>query len=214
VSERREVERPELDDRLAGVDALVREVEELPDERAREKAREVVAAVLDLHAAALARVLEIAARAEAGRALIDAMAKDELVASVLVLHELHPSDLEARVRSALEGLRTGLVLRGARAELEAAGEMAVKVRVVQESQGCGSDAGRLRSMVEEALGRAAPDVPSIVVEVVSETTAFVPLIRGGGVGTSPARRAGETPAPPRGAQRAGETPAPPRGESA
>jgi len=163
----------ELQERLGRVEALVRAVEDLPDEKARDAAREVVAAVLELHGAALARIVSTVAGKDG---ILAALAADETVSSVLVLHDLHPQDLEARVRAALERLRTGLVLRGARADLEKLGGDEVRVRVVREAQGCGSDFAKLRAMVEEGLGRAAPEVPSIVVEVTQETpSAFIPV---------------------------------------
>ena len=100
-----------LAERLERVEALVQKIEEVRDETARERARDVVAAVLDLHAAAFSRVLAGCARqGDAGRRLLDELAADSVVSSVLVLHELHPRDLEARVHAALEGMRTGLVL--------------------------------------------------------------------------------------------------------
>src|SRR5581483_567871 len=100
----------------------------------------------------LARVLELAAaRGEPGRELVAALAADELVSSVLLLHDVHPRDRDARVRAALDEVRTGLVLRGARADLLVVSERAVQVRVVRETAGCGSEAPRLRALVAEAL---------------------------------------------------------------
>jgi hypothetical protein len=68
---------------------LVSDLERLGDADAREKARELVTAVLALHKDGLDRMLEIArARGDAGLSL--AFAKDPLVASLLELHELLP----------------------------------------------------------------------------------------------------------------------------
>ncbi len=167
---------PELAERLGRVEALVRAVDGFADPAARERTREIVEAVLDLHAAAFERILALLGGAEP---LVDALATDELVSSVLLLHELHPHGLEARVRAALDRVRTGLVLGGARAELAAIEPSgAIRVRVVRESQGCGSDAGRLHRLVAEALERAAPEATAIEVAVETEPSgAFVPLER-------------------------------------
>src|SRR5438105_12281966 len=66
---------------------------------AREKARELLAAVLQLHRAGLARMLELAAprRAE--------LASDPLVSSLLVLHDLHPRGMAERVAGAVDRAR-------------------------------------------------------------------------------------------------------------
>jgi hypothetical protein len=168
-----------LGERLERVEELVHEIERFPDEGLRERAREIVETVLDLHGAALARILEAASgRGDPGRELIEAIASDEIVSSVLVLHDLHPRDLEGRVRAALERVRTGLVLRGARAELLAVGEGAIRVRVVRETAGCGSETPRLKALVEEAVERAAPDAISVEVEVTTAPTkTFIPIER-------------------------------------
>ena len=65
---------------------------------ARERAEELVRLVTDLYGAGLERLLEVLA--DAGRldeALLDALAADELVASLLLVHGLHPYDVGTRV---------------------------------------------------------------------------------------------------------------------
>src|SRR2546421_6044964 len=80
-------------DQMQRVEALVAAVEQGKDPAARLAAQDLVPTLLDVHAAALARLLEFLP--EAG---LDACAADELVSHVLLLHGLHPWDLETRVR--------------------------------------------------------------------------------------------------------------------
>ena len=64
-------------------------------------------AVMDLQGTALERLLEIVhAAGEPGQAIIDGLARDELVSSLLVLYGLHPLGIEDRVRLALEKVDT------------------------------------------------------------------------------------------------------------
>ena len=61
------------------------------------QARELVQALLELHGATLERALEIVH--ENDLTLVDKLADDPLVSNLLILHGLHPLDLEARVRA-------------------------------------------------------------------------------------------------------------------
>jgi hypothetical protein len=81
---------------LGRVEALVGEIEAVADEAVREKARALVQAVLALHAEGLRRLLSLAGPDSAARFA----AADELVGSLLLLHDLHP-DVETPARQAL-----------------------------------------------------------------------------------------------------------------
>jgi hypothetical protein len=81
---------------LARVEALVAELEAVRDEAVREKARALVQAVLDVHGEGLRRLLALAGPDSAARFA----AADELVGSLLLLHDLHP-DVESAARAAL-----------------------------------------------------------------------------------------------------------------
>ena len=73
---------------------------------ARERAEELVRLVADLYGAGLERMLDILH--DAGRLdddVLAALAGDELVASLLLVHGLHPYDVHTRVEQALDGVR-------------------------------------------------------------------------------------------------------------
>ena len=58
--------------------------------------------ILELHGAGMERMMELVAESgQAGDAAIRRFANDILVASLLVLHDLHPDDMETRVRQVL-----------------------------------------------------------------------------------------------------------------
>src|SRR5262249_54774038 len=99
--------RRELERRIARVDALVRELEGLPDERARRSAVEAFRALLDLHGEVLDRMLELA-----GPEVTDRLAGDPAVAGLLLLHGIHPVPFEDRVQRALDGVRPYLGSHG------------------------------------------------------------------------------------------------------
>ncbi len=146
---------------LDQVERLVTELEALPDPRARATARAVVAAVLELHGAGLARLVELVrATGEPGRACIESAARDPAVASLLLLHGLHPVDLPTRVAGALAGVPGAELIA-----IDEGAEAKVHVR---------ARAASVRA-VEARLLEAAPDA---TVSVESDGgDAFVPLAR-------------------------------------
>src|SRR5207237_10699016 len=104
--------------RLARLEALLVEAERNASPAAQARTREIVQAVLELHAAGLARMVEhLAAAGEAGREVLDAWAADEVAAGRLLLHGLHPQDVEARVRQALDQVKPSLRAHGGSVEL-------------------------------------------------------------------------------------------------
>lgn len=95
---------PALEDlRASGeeIERLLARLGELPERRAREWAEALLRVVTDLYGAGLARIVELAGELDAGAVLLERMAGDDLVASLLVLHDLHPLGMQARVERAL-----------------------------------------------------------------------------------------------------------------
>jgi Fe-S cluster biogenesis protein NfuA len=148
---------------MQGVERRVAALEASPDAAVRELARETLRAVLDLHREALLRVLTtLRERGGLGVALIDHLVKDPLVGSVLALHDLHPDALAERVREAIESVRPVLSLNGMTVRVEGLESGRVDITLVRAA-GCPSTASRVRTTLEAALDRAAPDARGIVI---------------------------------------------------
>jgi Fe-S cluster biogenesis protein NfuA len=161
----------EFQARLQRLDVLLHEVERFADPAAQDHTRELVQAVLDLHGVGLERLLEhLAAAGEAGSAVLDACAGDEVVAGLLLLHGLHPLDAETRVRQALDGIRPFLRSHGGNVELLEVRDGVVRLRLVGNCDGCPSSALTMRQTVEEAILGKAPDVTVVEVEGMAENT--------------------------------------------
>jgi Fe-S cluster biogenesis protein NfuA len=151
--------------RMERLDALLRQAERRADPSAREELREVVQAVLDLHGSGLERVLAILKDAgPTGASVRDALARDEVVGGLLLLHGLHPLGLEERVLRALEQVRPRLRSHGGGVELLRADDGVVRLRLTGNCHGCPSSAATMRQTVEEAILGLAPDVVAIEVE--------------------------------------------------
>ena len=163
----------QLRERLRRMEGLLQDVEQFKDPQARAKTKEAVQVLMDLHGTALERMLDLIASTEdAGLALIDSLAKDDLVSSLLLLYGLHPVDLETRVRRALEKVRPYLHSHGGNVELLGIPDGVVHLRLQGSCHGCPSSAMTLKTTIEEAIMEMAPDAAGIEVEgeVTHETT--------------------------------------------
>jgi hypothetical protein len=165
-------------ERMRRIEVLVAELEDCGDPAIRARARALVQAVLELHGAGLSRLLEVASEhGEVGRALAESFLRDELVASLLLLHDLHPHDLATRAGAALDRVRAQLGAQGCKVELiEAAGGV-VRARLERTTRVHGTSAEGLRAAVVEALSAAAPDAEAIEVDGAAEPASEGPLVQ-------------------------------------
>jgi Fe-S cluster biogenesis protein NfuA len=151
--------------RIERFESLIRDVEQFPDPEARARTQEILRTVIELHGAGLERILDKLAEAgPIGLGLIDALADDDLVGSIFLLHGLHPLDLEARVRQALDAVRPKLRSHGGNVELLDLDGGVVRLRMLGSCDGCPSSAMTLKTAIEEAIFEKAPDVTAIEVE--------------------------------------------------
>ena len=157
----------EVRERVARVDGRLAQLEALGDSPAGRLAAEAVAALLELYGEGLARIVDQVDRL-GGPALRDAIAGDELVAHLLLLHGVHPVDLETRVRGALASVRPYLEAHGGDVELVGLADGMVRLRLRGSCRGCPSSALTLKLAIEAALQKAAPDLRGIEAEGIAE----------------------------------------------
>jgi len=135
----------------------------------RERAEELGRLVVDLYGAGLERLLEILhERGRLDDEVLDALAGDDLVASLLLVHGLHPEDTATRVERALDGVRPYLGSHHGDVELVAVtDDGVVRLRLLGSCDGCASSSATLTQAVEGAVLKAAPEVTAIEVEAPS-----------------------------------------------
>jgi Fe-S cluster biogenesis protein NfuA len=121
---------------------------------------------MDFHGAAIEKMVNAMANdGNGGRAMLETLARDELVSSALLLYDLHPLDIADRVKMALEKSRPYLHSHGGNVELLSIdGSGVVKLRMEGSCKGCPSSAMTMKSTIEKAIYEAAPDVSAIEVE--------------------------------------------------
>ncbi len=128
---------------------------------ARQRAERLVGEVTDLYGAGLERILQIAVCADPS--LVEKFAADDLVASLLLVHGLHPHDVERRVEDALDGVRPYLGSHGGDVTLLEVVDDVVRLEFAGSCKSCPSSAVTLELTVEDAVRAAAPEIVSIEV---------------------------------------------------
>ncbi len=138
------------------------------DPRLADRAEVVLRLVSELYGGALERV--VAVLADAAPEVLRDLVADDLVASLLLVHGLHPDDVaDARrggpgARPPAAGRPRGDVeLLGVDVD-EATGAATVRLRLLGSCDGCPSSAVTLQLAVERAVLDAAPEVEAIEVD--------------------------------------------------
>jgi Fe-S cluster biogenesis protein NfuA/nitrite reductase/ring-hydroxylating ferredoxin subunit len=164
------VDERELTQDVGRIEALLEEIESFPDPDLRAKVTEIVQGLLNLYGEGLTRILALVEQngGPAGENILDALVEDELVAHLLLLHDLHPIDIETRVARALEEVRPYLKSHGGNVELLGIEDGIARLRLQGSCSGCPSSTMTLKLAIEEALLRAAPDLEGIEAEGVAE----------------------------------------------
>jgi Fe-S cluster biogenesis protein NfuA/nitrite reductase/ring-hydroxylating ferredoxin subunit len=150
-------------DRIARIERLLDEIDSLGDPVASARATDAVQALLELYGEGLGRILARLPHEEAR-----ALAEDELVAHLFVLHGLHPIPLEERVRQALEDVRPYLGSHGGGVELLGVEDGVARLRLEGSCDGCPSSTVTLKLAIEEAILKAAPEIERVEADGVNE----------------------------------------------
>src|SRR5829696_1455537 len=167
----------QLKERVGRLETLLEEIESFEDPEARAKTAEMVQTLLELYGEGLGRSVESVGRL-GSEDLKDELLGDELITHLLLLHGLHPVDVETRVLGALDEVRPYLESHGGNVQFLGIGEGMARVRLEGSCDGCPSSTMTLKLAIEEAVQRAAPELEGVEAEGVAEpppqpTTAFV-----------------------------------------
>ncbi|MGH3320709.1 MAG: NifU family protein [Streptosporangiaceae bacterium] len=129
------------------------------------RAEELVRLLVELYGAGLTRVVELVGEHADGKELLRGLADDELVGSLLVLHDLHPETTDERVSRALDQVRPYLGSHAGGVELLGVGDDGVvRLRLEGTCDGCPSSVVTVRDAIERAIDQVAPEVAGVEVE--------------------------------------------------
>lgn len=133
------------------IDRILGELQECADPRAGALGEELAVCLVGLYGDGLSRIA-----AALGPDRVADLCRDPLVASLLLVHDLHPVPVDERIRDALAGSDADYL------GMDEAG--VVRLRVRAAGRGCGSQSA-VRD-IETVVRRAAPEAYRIVVEMV------------------------------------------------
>jgi len=151
------------------IESLLADLRSVSDPVVQEKAEELVQVLVEVYGAGLERIVELLHEEPQGNERVLQLANDEFVASLLILHGLHPVDTETRVERALDKVRPYLGSHAGGCEflgIDDAG--VVQLRLQGSCNGCPSSTLTVKLAIEGAIQAAAPEITGIEVEGVAE----------------------------------------------
>jgi Fe-S cluster biogenesis protein NfuA/nitrite reductase/ring-hydroxylating ferredoxin subunit len=161
--------------RMTGVQKVSARVEELLDALkaggfggAASAAEELVTLLVGLYGDGLARVMTVLAESgPQGEAMIAKLADDPFVESLLLLHDLHPLGVDARIQRALDRVRPYLGSHAGGVQYLGVTGGIARLRLEGSCNGCPSSTVTVQLAITSAVQDAAPEVTEVVVEGVT-----------------------------------------------
>ena len=152
------------------IEALSARLASSGDASTRATAEDLVRLVMEFYGAGIERILNVVDESGPdGRAIIDALGDDHLVAGLLVLHGLHPLDLETRIERAIEKVSPYMDSHGGGVTVAGIEGDVVRLQLQGSCEGCPSSAITLRYALEKAILEAAPEIRAVeAVEITAE----------------------------------------------
>lgn len=198
-------ERPEQ--LLERVQELQTRLESQGDPATRGIAEELVAALVQTYGVGLERILDaLFAAGEDGERIAAGLTEDPLVATLLLIHDLHPVPLEDRVQGALDSVRPYMESHGGNVELLSLENGVARINLQGSCSDCSASAVTLELAIKQALEESAPDLEALEVSGVAAQTmggTGLPMVTGSApAGTEPSGlelpvvMSGPPPAPP------------------
>jgi Fe-S cluster biogenesis protein NfuA len=165
------------EDLVAHVQELQMRLDAASDLATREVAEELVATVIQMYGLGLEKIFRaLAADGEAGERIAAGLAEDPEVASLLLIHDLHPVPLETRVTEALEKVRPYMESHGGNVDLISLEDGVARIRLQGSCSDCKASSATLELAIKQALEEAAPDLWGLEVEGINEDpTTGMPL---------------------------------------
>jgi Fe-S cluster biogenesis protein NfuA len=137
----------------------------LPPGGAAAAAEELVSLLVGLYGAGLAAIVGLLReQGEPGAGLLARLADDPRVEGLLLLHDLHPLDADARVQRALDRVRPYLGSHAGGVRYLGITDGVARLRLEGSCDGCPSSSVTVELAIRSAVEDAAPEVTEVVVE--------------------------------------------------
>jgi Fe-S cluster biogenesis protein NfuA/nitrite reductase/ring-hydroxylating ferredoxin subunit len=134
------------------------------DPATRELADELTAALVQMYGAGLERIVSGLMNDEEGQRLAFGLAEDPVIATLMLIHDVHPVPLEQRVAQALDSVRPYMESHGGNVELLSVDDGVARIHLRGSCSDCSASSVTLELAVNRALEEAAPDLVGLEVE--------------------------------------------------
>jgi Fe-S cluster biogenesis protein NfuA/nitrite reductase/ring-hydroxylating ferredoxin subunit len=147
------------------IQELVAQIDALPNSPARVLFQECLESVLAFYGHGLERILQLVANAGPdGQKIYHDLIHDNVVRGLLIIHDLHPVDIETRLRDALDKVRPYLRSHGGNVELISLTNDVARLRLQGTCKSCASSTVTLELAIRHAIEEACPDLIGFEVE--------------------------------------------------
>ena len=147
------------------IQELVAQIDALPNSPARVLFQECLESVLAFYGHGLERIVQLVANAGPdGQKIYHDLIHDNVVRGLLIIHDLHPVDIETRLRDALDKVRPYLRSHGGNVELISLTNDVARLRLQGTCKSCASSAVTLELAIRHAIEEACPDLIGFEVE--------------------------------------------------
>jgi Fe-S cluster biogenesis protein NfuA/nitrite reductase/ring-hydroxylating ferredoxin subunit len=147
------------------IQELVAQIDALPNSPARVLFQECLESVLAFYGHGLERILQLVANAGPdGQKIYHDLIHDNVVRGLLIIHDLHPVEIETRLRDALDKVRPYLRSHGGNVELISLTNDVARLRLQGTCKSCASSTVTLELAIRHAIEEACPDLIGFEVE--------------------------------------------------
>jgi Fe-S cluster biogenesis protein NfuA len=149
-------------DAAVRLEELFAQLDSIPTPAAREIATESVQSVVTLYGEALGRIVKLINRDD--NTMMSSVLKDELLRSLLLVHDLHPQSLDERLLGALDSVRPYLKSHGGNIDVLGVHDGIARLRFQGTCKTCPSSAVTLELAIRRAVNEACPDLIGLELE--------------------------------------------------
>jgi Fe-S cluster biogenesis protein NfuA/nitrite reductase/ring-hydroxylating ferredoxin subunit len=147
------------------IQEIVEQIDELPNPAARTLMQECMESVLNFYGMGIDRMLQIVKRSGiGGQKAYQDLLNDNVIRGLLLIHDLHPTSLENRLKEALAKVRPYLQSHGGNVELLSFENDFARLSLVGSCQSCPSSAVTLELAIRQSIEDACPDLAGFEVE--------------------------------------------------
>jgi Fe-S cluster biogenesis protein NfuA len=128
-------------------------------------AEELVGLLVGLYGDGLAQIVAVlTSEGQPGREMVLRLAEDPLVESLLLVHDLHPLDVDTRIQRALDRVRPYLGSHAGGVQYLGVTEGVARLRLEGSCHGCPSSTATVELAISSAVKDAAPEVTDVLVD--------------------------------------------------